>query len=219
MKTDSVKRIVISGGFDPIHPGHIAMIESASKYGQVHIVLNSDNWLLRKKKFFFQTWTDRKKILEIYTPHIHEVNDSDDTVCDALQRLQPNYFGNGGDRHRGNIPEYQLCKRLGIEMVFGLGGDKYTSSSVINSRKRVLTEWGWFDVLLETSQLEVLVHNVISSTQKKLFLEKLGRKNFASFFFLDGKQMSVEDLRNNHNMLFETTSVIVEVLPRNLLKL
>jgi len=79
-----MKRIVISGGFDPIHPGHIAMIEDARKYGEVHIVVNSDEWLVRKKGFFFQPWTDRKKTLEAYTPHIHAVDDSDGTVCEAL---------------------------------------------------------------------------------------------------------------------------------------
>lgn len=55
-----MKRIVISGGFDPIHPGHIAMIEDAKKYGEVHIIVNSDEWLIRKKGFFFQP----KKILK-----------------------------------------------------------------------------------------------------------------------------------------------------------
>lgn len=91
-----MKRIAISGGFDPIHPGHIAMIEEARKYGEVHIIVNSDEWLVRKKGFYFQPWQDRKKILEAYTPHVYAVDDSDGTVCEALRRIQPDYFGNGG---------------------------------------------------------------------------------------------------------------------------
>jgi len=117
-----MKKIVISGGFDPIHPGRIALIENAAKYGEVHIVVNSDAWLIRKKGFFFQQWHDRKKVLEVYTPHIHEVDDSDGTVCEALHRIKPDYFGNGGDRDVKNTPEFDVCLRLGIEALFGLGG-------------------------------------------------------------------------------------------------
>ena len=155
-----MKRIAISGGFDPIHPGHIHMIEEAAKHGEVHIIVNSDEWLVRKKGFFFQPWIDRKKILEAYTPHVHAVDDSDGTVCEALRRIKPDYFGNGGDRVKTNTPELDVCEELGIEPVFELGGGKYSSSSALNAKQRVMTRWGWYDVILDMHKLKVKILHI-----------------------------------------------------------
>ncbi|MEZ4195111.1 MAG: adenylyltransferase/cytidyltransferase family protein [Candidatus Paceibacterota bacterium] len=174
------KKIVISGGFDPVHPGHIAMIESAKEYGEVHIVVNSDDWLIRKKGFFFQPWTDRKKILEAYTPHIHTVDDTDGTVCEALRRIKPDYFGNGGDRTNKNTPELEVCKELGIETIFELGGGKFSSSTMINGRQRVVTRWGSYDVILDMPELKVKILNIAPG--KKLSLQK--HKLRSEFFFM-----------------------------------
>jgi D-beta-D-heptose 7-phosphate kinase/D-beta-D-heptose 1-phosphate adenosyltransferase len=179
-KNSVKKSIAISGGFDPIHPGHIAMIESAAEYGEVHIILNSDDWLVRKKGFFFQPWVDRKKILEAYTPHVHHVDDSDGTVCEALRRIKPDMFGNGGDRTNKNTPELDVCEELGIEPVFELGGGKYSSSSMINGRQRVTTRWGSYDVLLDMPQLKVKMLNITAG--KKLSLQRHGARS--EFFFM-----------------------------------
>lgn len=181
------KTIVISGGFDPIHPGHIAMIEDASKYGEVHIVVNSDNWLVRKKGFFFQSWTDRKKILEAYTQHIHAVDDSDGTVCEALKRIKPDYFGNGGDRKKENTPELNVCEELGIEPVFELGGRKYNSSSALNARQRVETRWGWYDVILDMPTLKVKMLHI--EPNKKLSLQRHEKRS--EFFFMPNGELQV----------------------------
>jgi cytidyltransferase-like protein len=174
------KRIALSGGFDPIHPGHIAMIEDAAKHGEVHLIVNSDAWLVRKKGFFFQPWSDRKKILEAYTPHIHEVDDTDGTVCEALRRIRPDYFGNGGDRGKTNTPELRLCEEIGIEPVFELGGGKYSSSSVINGRERVNTRWGKYDVVLDMPHLKVKMLHI--DPGKTLSLQR--HQNRSEFFFL-----------------------------------
>jgi cytidyltransferase-like protein len=174
------KRIALSGGFDPIHPGHIAMIEAARAWGEVHLIVNSDAWLIRKKGFFFQPWEDRKKILEAYTPHIHAVDDADGTVCEALRRIRPEYFGNGGDRGMTNTPELTVCEEIGIESVFGLGGGKYSSSSVINGRERVTTRWGHYDVLLDMAHIKVKVLHLDGG--KTLSLQRHG--NRSEFFFM-----------------------------------
>jgi len=172
--------IVKSGGFDPIHPGHIAMIENASKYGDVHIVLNSDAWLIRKKGFYFQPWEDRKKILEAYTKNVHSVDDSEGTVCEALGRIKPTYFGNGGDRTNKNTPELDLCSKLGIKPIFELGGGKYSSSSVVNAKSRVDTRWGWYHVLIDMPKLKVKILNV--KLGKSLSLQRHTERS--EFFFM-----------------------------------
>lgn len=178
------KTIAISGGFDPIHPGHVAMIEAARKYGELHIIVNSDAWLIRKKGFFFQPFVDRKKILEAYTSHIHAVDDSDGTVCEALGRIKPDYFGNGGDRSLKNTPELDLCQAIGIEPVFELGGGKYNSSSSINSKSKVMTRWGWYDVIIDMPKLKVKVLHVDKG--KKLSLQR--HQIRSEFFFMpDGE--------------------------------
>jgi cytidyltransferase-like protein len=181
------KTIVISGGFDPIHPGHIAMIEDAAKYGEVHIVANSDEWLVRKKGFFFQPWADRKKILEAYTPHVHSVDDSDGTVCEALRRIKPDFFGNGGDRKKDNTPELDVCEELGIEPVFELGGGKYSSSSAINGQQRVTTRWGWYDVILDMPKLKVKMLHIEAG--KTLSLQRHEKRS--EFFFMPNGEVHV----------------------------
>lgn len=181
------KRIVISGGFDPIHPGHIAMIESAREYGEVHIILNSDDWLIRKKGFLFQPWVDRKKILEAYTPHIHMVDDTDGTVCEALRRIRPDYFGNGGDRGPGNTPELTLCEELGIEPVFQLGGSKYASSSAVNAKSRVATRWGYYNVIIDMPNVKIKLIHVDAG--KTLSLQKHTKRS--EFFFMPNGEVRV----------------------------
>ena len=183
------KTIAISGGFDPLHPGHITMIEEAQKYGEVHIVLNSDDWLVRKKGFFFQPWEDRRKILEAYTPNVHAVDDSDEhaSVCEALSRIKPDYFGNGGDRKKDNIPEYDLCEKLDIQMVFGLGGGKYSSSSEINGKNRVKTSWGWYDVIINMPKLKVKLLHVTAGKNLSMEQQQLQRR----FFFMPTGEVRV----------------------------
>jgi len=175
-----MKRIAISGGFDPIHPGHIAMIEDAKKYGEVYVIVNSDDWLIRKKGFFFQPWVDRKKIVEAYTPHVHAVDDSDGTVCEALRRIKPDYFGNGGDRGKTNTPELAVCEELGIEPIFELGGGKYSSSSALNAKQRVMTRWGWYDVILDMHAIKVKMLHIKAG--KSLSLQRHGDRS--EFFFM-----------------------------------
>lgn len=125
------KTILLSGGFDPIHVGHVRMILAAAKFGEVIVVANSDDWLMRKKGYIFMPWEERAEIIRSINgvKEVTPVDDTDGTVCEALTRLRPTMFGNGGDRTNKNTPEKALCKELGIKMVWRLGGGKVQSSS------------------------------------------------------------------------------------------
>jgi cytidyltransferase-like protein len=127
----SAKRIMVSGGFDPIHIGHIRMILEASKFGDVIVVVNSDAWLKRKKGYVFMPWPQRAEIIESIRGviSVEPVDDSDGTVCEALCRLTPDIFANGGDRADQNTPEVSLCHSLNIGLEWNTGGGKIQSSS------------------------------------------------------------------------------------------
>jgi cytidyltransferase-like protein len=130
-----MKTVCISGGFDPIHSGHVRYIQNAAQLGQLIVILNSDKWLIRKKGYAFMKWHERAEIIR-GLKGVHDVvsvDDGDGSVCEALKRIKPDIFANGGDRFADNIPEKKLCEDLGIEMVFNVGGDKYQSSSKLVS--------------------------------------------------------------------------------------
>lgn len=135
--------IALSGGFDIIHPGHIRMIQGATHFGSVIIILNSDEWVYRKKNIVLIPWHERKEVLMGIkgVDKVEMVNDEDNTVCEALIRIRPHIFGNGGYRLPTNTPERQVCNELGITCVWGLGGggrDAYSNELLekIYSAKR-----------------------------------------------------------------------------------
>jgi len=129
------KYIIVSGGFDPIHKGHVRMILDAASYGKVIVVANSDDWLERKKGYKFMSWDERAEIIRAIrgVEEVVTVDDSDNSVCEAISRLHAegkcHIFANGGDRTNNNTPEMQLCNELGVEMMWGVGGGKIQSSS------------------------------------------------------------------------------------------
>jgi len=125
------KTILVSGGFDPVHRGHVRMIVEASTYGDVIVAVNSDDWLMRKKGYIFMPWSERSEILAAFrgVTRVETVEDRDGTVCEALRRLRPDYFANGGDRKTDNTPEMEVCEALGIGLLWNVGGGKIQSSS------------------------------------------------------------------------------------------
>ena len=143
--------VLVSGGFDPLHVGHLALFEDAAKYGPVVVALNSDAWLIRKKGFTFQPWTDRAQIIASLknVSGVIPVNDADGTVTEAIERVKPKYFANGGDRTATNTPELEACRRLGVQPLFAIGGDKANSSSLIAARNKVQRDWGTYEVLAD----------------------------------------------------------------------
>jgi cytidyltransferase-like protein len=130
-EVDERPTVLVSGGFDPVHAGHIRMIRHAAEYGGVIVVANSDDWLFRKKGFIFMEWERRVEILNAIkgVVLVDSVDDSDGTVCEAIRRLKPTFFANGGDRGRSNTPEQSVCEELGIELLWGIGGEEKLDSS------------------------------------------------------------------------------------------
>jgi cytidyltransferase-like protein len=161
-----MKLIIVSGGFDPIHSGHIAYFRSAKSHGDKLIVaLNSDAWLEKKKGKFFMPFDERKAILESIK-FVDEVisfkDDSNGSCINALEKiknLHPDdeiYFANGGDRDKKNIPEMSVS---GINFIFSVGGDdkKNSSSWILNKWQYYFEErqWGSFFNLFETKNIKV----------------------------------------------------------------
>lgn len=122
--------VLLSGGFDPLHVGHLRMIQAAKSIRTyVTVALNSDEWLIRKKGFCFMPWAERAELLRGYHVSVVRVDDRDGTVCEAIERLRPSYFANGGDREHADTREHETCRRLGVKELFEVGGGKIQSSS------------------------------------------------------------------------------------------
>lgn len=143
------KVVMVSGGFDPVHIGHVRMFQEAKKLGdELVVVLNNDHWLRFKKGFIFMSETDRKEIIESFRSvdrvivTSHKPGTTDITVCRELELIRPHIFANGGDRKENvPIPEYETCRRLGIEMVFNVGaGGKIRSSSELVKKVTTLVK-------------------------------------------------------------------------------
>ena len=123
--------VMVSGGFDPVHAGHIRMIRAAAEYGDVIVIANSDDWLFRKKGFVFMEYARRVEILNAIkgVVLVDSVNDTNGTVCEAIKRIKPTYFANGGDRGISNTPEQSVCEQLGVKLLWGIGGEEKLQSS------------------------------------------------------------------------------------------
>ena len=132
------KTVAVSGGFDPIHVGHVRMIREAAEHGDVIVIANSDEWLLRKKGYVFMPWKERAEIIQSFkgVTAVFQADDDDDTVTESLLRLKPDIFANGGDRKQQNTPEMKVCDDIGIEMLWNVGGEKIQSSSELVAKSK-----------------------------------------------------------------------------------
>jgi D-beta-D-heptose 7-phosphate kinase/D-beta-D-heptose 1-phosphate adenosyltransferase len=113
------------------------MLRAAAIEGAVVVALNSDEWLCRKKGYYFMTWKERAAILLAlrYVDRVISVDDQDGTVAQAIVAVRPTYFMNGGDRTTPNEREAYFCRELGVTQVFGVGGGKIQSSSALVRRR------------------------------------------------------------------------------------
>lgn len=135
MEEKKIVKVAVSGYFNPLHVGHLEMIEKAKELGNYLIViLNSDLQVGIKGSFPFMSEEDRMKVISSLRD-VDEVFlsiDKDATVCKSLEKIKPDIFANGGDRKNLNdIPEYEVCDRLNIKMVDGLGLKIRSSSTLI----------------------------------------------------------------------------------------
>src|SRR6185436_13734307 len=149
LSTPKPKKIVmVSGGFDPIHPGHTRLFRDAKKLGdRLVVVINNDHWIRAKKGHGFMSAKDRAEIISSFRDvddviiSSHKKNSKgpkDMSVCRELLKLHPHIFANGGDRNKKDAKDpksslhhdIELCKKLGIRMVYNVGhGGKIRSSS------------------------------------------------------------------------------------------
>lgn len=150
--------VCVSGGFDCLHPGHIALFEAAAKYGDVIVILNSDSWLIEKKGYRVMNWNDRATIISALrsVSAVVPVNDKDRTICEALRRIKPKYFAKSGDRTPQSMPEAELktCEELNIKILYDVCQYlPYSSSKIIgprrNNEEAVWRKWGYYQVLDE----------------------------------------------------------------------
>lgn len=160
-----MKIIVVSGGFDPVHSGHILMFNSAKQQGDYLVVgVNSDDWLRRKKGNEFMPWAERSTIVANFksVDEVMAFDDSDGTACNLLERVKAKFpgheiiFANGGDRTAINIPEMTVT---GVEFIFGIGGEHKANSSswILEKWKYPVTErpWGHYRVLYDIKGCKV----------------------------------------------------------------
>lgn len=155
------KVVLVTGGFDPLHSGHIAYFNSARKLGHKLIVgVNSDSWLARKKGRYFMSSTERISIIQNIkaVDHVFLFDDGDGSAIEAVNNAKLLYpdstiiVANGGDRTAGNIPELEQFKDDStVEFQFGVGGTtKQNSSSwILEEWLAPKTErpWGYYRVL------------------------------------------------------------------------
>ena len=166
-----MKIVLVTGGFDPLHSGHIEYFKAAKQLGNLLVVgINSDEWLARKKGKAFMPASERKTIIEnLYQVHrVIEFDDSDGSGIDAIRQVKAMFprdqvvFANGGDRTKDNIPEMVVED---VEFVFGVGGTNKANSSswILEEWKSPKTErpWGYYRVL----------HDVTGTKVKELTVE------------------------------------------------
>jgi len=188
-----MKIVLATGGFDPVHSGHISYLKAAKEMGDMLIVgLNSDEWLERKKGKCFMPWNERLAILNNLqmVDEVFTFMDDDDTAINFIKQVIAHYpndqiiFVNGGDRKKGNTPEVEFATSIadtspGFGFVWGVGGnDKQNSSSWILEEwksPKTIRNWGYYRVLHEDgtgANLKTKVKELVVSPGKSLSLQK-----------------------------------------------
>jgi len=202
-----MKIILATGGFDPLHSGHLQYLQEAKQLGdKLYVGVNSDNWLIRKKNKFFLPLYERLRIIQNLkmVDATIEFDDSDDSAKNALHQVRlmhPNddiIFVNGGDRTAENIPEMSLChdQRFSkLQFVFGVGGGykANSSSEILRNWTSSTTErpWGRYRVLSYYGK-EIKLKELVVEPGQHLSMQR--HQNRAEFWFVAQGQATVYTL-------------------------
>lgn len=190
------KIVLITGGFDPLHSGHIAYFKAAKTLGDMLIVgLNSDDWLVRKKGAAFMPWNERLCIINNLSmiDEVYTFDDDDGSAKHFIRQARAHYpdaeliFANGGDRTKDNIPEMDVVDS-NLSFVFGVGGaDKKNSSSwILQEWKAPKTDrdWGYYRVLHEDGAT-LKVKELTVNPQQKLSMQRHNHRS-EHWFIVEG---------------------------------
>ena len=196
MQERTPKVVLVTGGFDPLHSGHIAYFKQARTLGDILIVgINSDEWLARKKGRAFMPWNERLCIINNLSmvDEVYTFDDEDGSAKHFIQQARAHYpeskliFANGGDRTKDNIPEMDVDDD-NIEFVFGVGGeDKRNSSSWILQEwknPKIIRPWGYYRVLDEKPGYKV--KELVIEPNKKLSMQRHFKRS-EHWYVLKGK--------------------------------
>lgn len=204
-----MKIVLVTGGFDPLHSGHLSYFKNARSLGDMLIVgLNSDEWLERKKGRAFMPWNERLCVINNLSmvDEVYTFDDEDGSAKHFIQQVRAHYpeariiFANGGDRNKDNIPEMDVQDN-NIEFVFGVGGtDKKNSSSwILEEWKAPKTNrpWGYYRVLHEVPGTKV--KELTINPGQKLSFQR--HQNRSEYWVVTEGRCSVET--NNSSVILE----------------
>lgn len=210
--------VLVTGGFDPIHSGHLSLIRHANEFGRVVVGLNSDEWLVRKKGKAFLPFQERKEIISNFrnVMEVIQFDDSDGTAIDAIEKIKQQWprariiFANGGDRNQDNIPETEYCKQNNVVSLFGIGGEqKQNSSSWILSNwvngNFEHRQWGEF-MTLYTNGNKVKVKEIIIDFNQSISLQ---RHAYRTEYWVVISGVGEVVIGNNTRILKEGDSVLI----------
>lgn len=156
--------VLLSGGFDPYHDGHAKMFAKAAEIGEICVILNSDDWLVKKKGNYFMTLLERADVLNTvkgvewiwHSESLFDVSKDIENIYNHIGfKSRFLIFGKGGDRTAANTPEQEVCEKLGIPVIFGLGGNNKQSSSKLLNR--------WFEEEADVSEVYSLSASTVES--------------------------------------------------------
>jgi len=208
-----MKIILATGGFDPIHSGHLQYLQHAKNLGdRLYVGINSDDWLIRKKGQAFLNFSERATIVSNLrmVDAIVDFDDADNSANDAIRQVcehHPNdqiYFVNGGDRNHNNIPEMSLLndsKFSNLKFLFGIGGNnKQNSSSTILEQWRypkTIRPWGYYRIL-QSNDKTVKVKELVVEPGQTLSMQR--HQSRAEFWFVSRGQATVYTINKSTDL-------------------
>lgn len=202
--------VLFTGGFDPVHSGHIQTINDAKQYGRVVIGLNSDEWLSRKKGKPFMPFEERKTILKEFKGVLDVIafDDSDNSACDAIRRVKSFFpssnvvFVNGGDRTPENIPEMsEFHGDSRVSFKFGVGGTekKNSSSWLLQNWASQAEARAWGKSLTYHDSTETKLKRLVLDPKQSISMQY---HNFRSeFWFVESGEGALYGLEGDREVL------------------